>query len=218
MKAAGAISRSALFLGIFAALAAALIAWTWNTTKADIERSVRAAEARQLLEIFPASTHNNSLIDDRFTLQPDTPLLELRRERSGYTVRRNDDVVGVILPATARDGYSGDIELLVGVTADGTVAGARVVSHKETPGLGDGIDIRKSPWILNFEGRSLISPAQPDWGVKKDGGAFDQFTGATVTPRAVVAAIRRTLEYQTLHRAQLFEEEIANNAPVETGP
>ena len=218
MKAAGAISRSALFLGIFAALAAALIAWTWNTTKADIERSVRAAEARQLLEIFPASTHNNSLIDDRFTLQPDTPLLELRRERSGYTVRRNDDVVGVILPATARDGYTGDIELLVGVTADGTVAGARVVSHKETPGLGDGIDIRKSPWILNFEGRSLISPAQPDWGVKKDGGAFDQFTGATVTPRAVVAAIRRTLEYQTLHRAQLFEEEIANNAPVETGP
>ena len=218
MKAAGAISRSALFLGIFAALAAALIAWTWNTTKADIERSVRAAEARQLLEIFPASTHNNSLIDDRFTLQPDTPLLELRRERSGYTVRRNDDVVGVILPATARDGYTGDIELLVGVTADGTVAGARVVSHKETPGLGDGIDIRKSPWILNFEGRSLISPAQPDWGVKKDGGAFDQFTGATVTPRAVVAAIRRTLEYQTLHRAQLFEEAIANNAPVETGP
>ena len=168
MKVASAISRSALFLGIFAALAAALIAWTWNTTKADIERSVRAAEARQLLEIFPANTHNNSLIDDRFTLEADTPLLELRRDRSGYTVRHNNGVVGVILPATARDGYSGDIELLVGINSDGTVAGARVVSHKETPGLGDGIDIRKSPWILSFTGRSLVSPLQSDWGVKKD--------------------------------------------------
>ena len=218
MKVASAISRSALFLGIFAALAAALIAWTWNTTKADIERSVRAAEARQLLEIFPANTHNNSLIDDRFTLEADTPLLELRRDRSGYTVRHNNGVVGVILPATARDGYSGDIELLVGINSDGTVAGARVVSHKETPGLGDGIDIRKSPWILSFTGRSLASPLQSEWGVKKDGGAFDQFTGATVTPRAVVAAIRRTLEFQTLHRTQLFEVDVADNSTEETGP
>ncbi|WP_435219528.1 electron transport complex subunit RsxG [Luminiphilus sp. nBUS_07] len=218
MKAAVAISRSALFLGIFAALAAALIAWTWATTKTDIERSIREAEARQLLEIFPANTHNNSLIDDRFTLEANTPLLELRSERSGYTVRIDETVVGVILPATARDGYSGDIELLVGVTADGEIAGARVVSHKETPGLGDGIDTRKSPWILSFDGRSLRSPLQPEWSVKKDGGAFDQFTGATVTPRAVVAAIRRTLEYQALHRDRLFEVDPTHNTAVETGP
>ena len=218
MKATRAISRSALFLGIFAALAAALIAWTWNTTKADIERAVRAAEARQLLEIFPANTHNNSLIDDRFTLKANTPLLELRGDRSGYTVRLNDAVVGIILPATARDSYSGDIELIVGIAVDGTVAGARVVAHKESPGLGDGIDTRKSPWTLSLNGRSLISPSQPDWGVKKDGGAFDQFTGATVTPRAVVAAVRRTLEYQALHRAQLFELDVAENPAVETGP
>ena len=218
MKTASAISRSALFLGIFAALAAALIAWTWNSTKADIERSIRAAEARQLLEIFPENTHDNSLIDDRFVLPANTPLLDLRKDRSGYTVRRKEEVVGVILPATARDGYSGDIELLIGVTADGSVAGARVVSHKETPGLGDGIDTRKSPWMLSFDGRSLASPSQPYWSVKKDGGAFDQFTGATVTPRAVVAAIRRTLEYQALHRAQLFEVEIADNPAAETGP
>jgi electron transport complex protein RnfG len=127
-------------------------------------------------------------------------------------------VVGVILPATARDGYSGDIELLVGVTADGEIAGARVVSHKETPGLGDGIDTKKSPWIMSFDGTSLVSPSQPDWGVKKDGGAFDQFTGATVTPRAVVAAIRRTLEYQALHRDRLFEVDSTQNTTVETGP
>lgn len=218
MKAVVAISRSALFLGIFAALAAALIAWTWATTKADIARSIREAEARQLLEIFPANTHNNSLIDDRFMLEANTPLLELRSARSGYTVRFDETVVGVILPATARDGYSGDIELLVGVTADGKIAGARVVSHKETPGLGDGIDTRKSPWILSFDGRSLQAPLQPQWTVKKDGGAFDQFTGATVTPRAVVAAIRRTLEYQALHRDRLFEINPMHNTAVETGP
>jgi electron transport complex protein RnfG len=133
-------------------------------------------------------------------------------------VRFDETVVGVILPATARDGYSGDIELLVGVTADGKIAGARVVSHKETPGLGDGIDTRKSPWILSFDGRSLQAPLQPQWTVKKDGGAFDQFTGATVTPRAVVAAIRRTLEYQALHRDRLFEINPMHNTAVETGP
>jgi len=211
-----AMSRSAALLGLFAALAAAVIAWTWITTEADIERAIREAEARQLLEIFPPESHDNSLIDDRFSLQPDTPLLELRKAREGYTVRRGETVVGVILPATARDGYSGDIELLVGVTFEGVVAGARVVSHRETPGLGDGIDMRKSPWMLSFDGRSLTAPKKSEWSVKKEGGYFDQFTGATVTPRAVVAAVRRTLEYQAIHRAELFGT--AGVSPEEASP
>ena len=216
MNTFGAIGRSAALLGVFAAVAAAVIAWTWTGTKEDIERSIREAEARQLLAIFPPDTHDNSLIDDRFTLAPDTSLLELRAARDGYTVRSGSEVVGVILPATARDGYSGDIELLVGVTRDGRVAGARVVSHRETPGLGDGIDMRKSAWMLSFDERSLLSPAKKDWAVKKDGGYFDQFTGATVTPRAVVAAVRRTLEYQGLHKAALYET--ADEGPEEGHP
>lgn len=216
MNTFGAIGRSAALLGVFAAVAAAVIAWTWTGTKEDIERSIREAEARQLLAIFPPDTHDNSLIDDRFTLAPDTSLLELRAARDGYTVRSGSEVVGVILPATARDGYSGDIELLVGVTRDGRIAGARVVSHRETPGLGDGIDMRKSAWMLSFDERSLLSPAKKDWAVKKDGGYFDQFTGATVTPRAVVAAVRRTLEYQGLHQAALYET--ADEGPEEGHP
>ena len=216
MNAAAAISRSAVMLGCFAALASAVIAWTWLETEDDIERSIREAEARQLLEIFPPDSHDNSLIDDRFMVAADTALLELRRDREGYTVRQGGEVVGVILPATARDGYSGDIELLVGVTRTGAVAGARVVSHRETPGLGDGIDMRKSSWMQSFDRRSLSSPVRAEWGVKKDGGYFDQFTGATVTPRAVVAAVRRSLEYQQLHRASLFE--ITPESPEEVSP
>ena len=210
-----AIGRAAVVLGLFAAGAALLIAWTWTVTEEDIARSIRQAEARQLLEIFPPDSHDNSVIDDRFQLAAGTPLLELRTDRDGYRVRQGGEVVGVILPATARDGYSGDIELLVGITPKGQVAGARVVAHRETPGLGDGIDLRKSDWILSFDGQSLRAPISGMWLVKKDGGSFDQFTGATVTPRAVVAAIRRSLEYQALHKAALFEIPAGN---LETGP
>ena len=122
-------------------------------------------------------------------------------------MRINGDVIGVILPTTARDGYSGDIRALVGVRQDGTVAGVRVGAHRETPGLGDKVDIRKSDWVTDFNSRSLADPALPGWNVKKDGGVFDQFTGATVTPRAVILATRRALEYANLHKAKLFETE-----------
>ena len=210
-----AMGRAAAVLGLFAASAALLIAWTWDVTEEDIARAIREAEARQLLEIFPPGSHDNSLIDDRFSLAADTPLLELRGARDGYRVRQGGKVIGVILPATARDGYSGDIQLLVGITPSGEVTGARVVAHKETPGLGDGIDMRKSNWMLGFDGRSLGAPPLPSWLVKKDGGDFDQFTGATVTPRAVVAAVRRSLEYQNLHKADLYELPAGN---LETGP
>ena len=113
----------------------------------------------------------------------------------------------MILPATARDGYSGDIRALVGVRRDGSVAGVRVVAHRETPGLGDKVDLRKSDWILDFNERSLGNPALSGWNVAKEGGVFDQFTGATVTPRAVILATRRALEYATLNAASLFETE-----------
>ena len=107
--------------------------------------------------------------------------------------------------AVAPDGYSGPIRLLVGVNADGTVAGVRVLSHRETPGLGDPIDAARSDWIHGFEGRALDDPPAAAWTVRKDGGAFDEFTGATITPRAVVHAVRRVLEYAQANREALFE-------------
>lgn len=197
-------------LALFAAITSLAIGWTYLGTQAQIELAVRRAEARQLMEIFPADTHNNELVDDTFTLDAETPLLGLRQNRQGYRVRQGERVIGVILPATARDGYSGDIRALVGVRSDGSIAGVRVVAHKETPGLGDKVDLRKSRWILGFNDLSLQNPAISDWTVSKDGGAFDQFTGATVTPRAVVVATRRALEYAELHNAFLFETPVAN--------
>jgi len=209
-----AVVRNSVLLGLFAALTTALIAGIYLGTKEQIVAAERAAEARQLLEIMPETLHNNSLVDDSFSIEDSSGLLGLREARRGYIAKVDDRVVGIILPATARDGYSGDIRLLVGVLADGRVAGVRVVSHRETPGLGDAIDLRKSPWVLGFNDRSLNSPTPRDWTVKKDGGAFDQFTGATITPRAVVEATRKALQYAHLNRAQWYGENHLNDAQV----
>ena len=207
MKWLASIGLSGTVLALFAAVTSIAIGWTYLSTKGQIDFEVRRSEARQLLEVFPANTHDNEIVDDTFELDAETPLLGIRETRRGYRVRINGDVIGVILPTTARDGYSGDIRALVGVRRDGTVAGVRVVAHRETPGLGDKVDIRKSDWVTDFNSRSLADPALPGWNVKKDGGVFDQFTGATVTPRAVILATRRALEYVNLHKAKLFETE-----------
>ena len=207
MKWLASIGLSGTVLALFAAITSIAIGWTYLSTKSQIDFEVRRAEARQLLEIFPADTHDNELVDDTFSIDAETPLLGIREARQGYRARLNGNVIGVILPTTARDGYSGDIRALVGIRRDGTVAGIRVVAHRETPGLGDKVDIRKSDWVTDFNHRSLADPALPGWNVKKDGGVFDQFTGATVTPRAVILATRRALEYANLHTATLFETE-----------
>ena len=207
MRWLASIGLSGSVLAVFAAITSVAIGWTYLATKDQIDMEVRRAEARQLLEIFPPETHDNDIVDDGFELVADTPLLGIREARQGYRVRRDDRVIGVILPATARDGYSGDIRALVGVRDDGTVAGVRVVAHRETPGLGDKVDLRKSGWILGFDNRSLSQPDLSGWNVQKEGGVFDQFTGATVTPRAVILATRRALEYARLNAETLFETE-----------
>ena len=207
MKWLASIGLSGTVLALFAAITSVAIGWTYLSTKVQIEFEVRRAEARQLLEIFPPDTHDNEIVDDVFEVAAETALLGVRESRQGYRVRQGSTVIGVILPATARDGYSGDIRALVGVRRDGSVAGVRVVAHRETPGLGDKVDLRKSDWILDFNERSLTNPALRAWNVEKEGGVFDQFTGATVTPRAVILATRRALEYATLNATILFETE-----------
>ena len=107
----------------------------------------------------------------------------------------------------SREGYSGPINLLVAVNVDGTLSGVRVVSHKETPGLGDKIETNKDDWILGFVGKSLSNPSEALWKVRKDGGEFDQFTGATITPRAVVNAVREVLKYQQAQTSQVTTNE-----------
>src|SRR5690606_16997828 len=132
-------------------------------------------------------------------------LLRLPEPATAWRARQQGQVVVVILPAVTMDGYSGRIDLLVGIRANGELAGVRVTHHRETPGLGDKLEVGKSQWIFSFEGKSLSMPAPEGWAVRKDGGEFDQFVGATITPRAVVRAVRNALLYFQQHRDELLQ-------------
>ncbi|HSG62852.1 MAG TPA: electron transport complex subunit RsxG [Pseudomonadales bacterium] len=199
-----AIGRNGLLLAVFGLVTTAGIALTFEGTKANIAEQERLAQARALLDIMPAESHSNDMLESAFAL-PAFAELGLRHADIGYRALDADNqVLAVLLPALARDGYSGDIRLLVGITAQGTVAGVRTLSHNETPGLGDKIDLKKSTWILGFDGTSLTTPNTEQWLVKKDGGVFDSFTGATITPRAVTGAVKRALVYFDNHRDTLL--------------
>ncbi|WP_066015465.1 electron transport complex subunit RsxG [Endozoicomonas atrinae] len=198
------IFRNSLGLGLFAVFTVGLISITWILTQERIETQVRAYEAKALMEILPADTHDNVLVDSKIVLEP-SRLLSSQDQREAYIALNDGEVSAVILPVTAPDGYSGRIELLVGINRNGTLAGVRAITHKETPGLGDKINTNVTDWILGFAGKSLSNPAGEGWGVKKDGGEFDQFTGATITPRAVVAAVYRALQYFEANRNLLLD-------------
>jgi H+/Na+-translocating ferredoxin:NAD+ oxidoreductase subunit G len=198
------ITRNSALLGAFAILTTLLIAGTYLLTRDTIAESRRQAEQRALLEVIPRERHDNEMLDDTLLARAGEGGLGLHQDRPIYLARQGGQTVAAILPVTAPDGYSGAIDLIVGVNRDGSVAGVRVLNHRETPGLGDKVDLAKSDWVLGFNGRSLTDPAPEDWAVKKDGGAFDQFTGATITPRAVVAATKRALQYAEARHADLF--------------
>lgn len=200
------ITRNSWLLAMFAVATTLLIAGTYLLTKERIGEQKRMAEEKALLEIVPRERHDNSMLDDIITVGPESQGLNLTENKRIYRARRGDEVIAAIIPVRAPDGYTGDIDLIVGVNADGSVAGVRALSHKETPGLGDKVDIRKSNWILGFDGHSLDNPAPAGWAVKKDKGVFDQFTGATITPRAVVAATLRALQYAQANSKTLFAQ------------
>ena len=198
------IARNSWLLAMFAVVTTLLITGTYLLTKDRISEQKRLAEEKALLQIVSRERHDNSMLDDIIAVGPDTIGLELTEEKRIYLARKDEAVVAAIIPVTAPDGYTGAIELIVGVNADGSVAGVRALSHRETPGLGDKVDYKKSDWVLGFNGRSLGNPDLPGWAVKKDRGVFDQFTGATITPRAVVAATLRALQYADANRKMLF--------------
>lgn len=190
------ISKNSVILAAFAAATAALIALTFQGTQAKITASVRAAQQKALFEIVPRARHDNDLLHDVITLRADhASVLGVEPGTEIHVAKYQGEVVAYIIPAVAPDGYSGDINMIVGVNHDGTIAGVRVLSHKETPGLGDRVELAKSDWILEFNGKSLQSPKPERWAVKKDGGAFDAFTGATITPRAVVGKVKDVLDF-----------------------
>lgn len=205
----GSVVKHSLILTAFAVIVALSVGLVDRGTRDEIEYQRQQAERRALAEVMPPTLHDNDLLNDTIPLSPQAghenlDLLNIGAGRNGWIARRDGETTGIILPSIAPDGYSGNIELLVGIRADATLTGVRVVSHSETPGLGDKIELRIDDWILDFAGRSLGEPPVQRWQVRKDGGDFDQFTGATITPRAVVNAVRRALEFFEQNRATLL--------------
>jgi electron transport complex protein RnfG len=207
------IRKNSALLAGFAAITAGLIALTFQVTAGRIAEAERRAAQRALFELVPESRHDNDLLSDTLVVpEAEAKALNMSEPRLIHVARQNGEPVALIIPTAAPDGYSGEIRLLVGVNVDGSIAGVRVLRHNETPGLGDKIELAKDSWILSFDGKSLGNPAGESWTVKKDGGDFDQFAGATITPRAVVKQVKRVLQYTQEQRETLLEKARANPA------
>ncbi|MEG5378247.1 electron transport complex subunit RsxG [Enterobacter hormaechei] len=194
------MQKHGVTLAIFAAALTGLTALVNELTKTTIEEQAIKQQKALFDQVIPSDFYDNDLQQSCFVVQ--APQLGKGPHRV-YIARKGDNPVGVIMEATAPDGYSGAIQLLVGSDFSGTVLGTRVTQHHETPGLGDKIETRLSDWILYFAGKMIHGEDDPAFAVKKDGGEFDQFTGATITPRAVVNAAKRAGLYAETLPAQI---------------
>lgn len=190
-----AISRNSLLLAIFAIATASLLSLTYSATKNRINQVERQQEAKALAELMQSIDYDNDLLNSYFLLtDSETQQLNVDIDSKAYFATFKGQVKAVIIPSVATDGYSGNIRMLIGINAQGRISGLRVTSHKETPGLGDKVSLSKSPWVLSFNNKGFDNLPSGQWAVKKDGGQFDAFTGATITPRSIVNQAKHTLE------------------------
>ena len=209
------ITKNSVILGGFALVTAAILAFTFQATAEKIAEQEKRAAEKALLQIVPRERHDNDMLSDTLTFSAEqSAVLGAKGPVDVHLAKLDGELVAAIIPAIAPDGYSGEIKLIVGVNADGSVAGVRVLAHKETPGLGDKLDLNKSDWVLSFNGKSLLNPTANKWKVKKDGGEFDQFTGATITPRAVVKRVQHVLEFFEANKAALTQNTPAAPAAI----
>ncbi|WP_455222665.1 electron transport complex subunit RsxG [Kaarinaea lacus] len=189
----------AMLLGGMAAITSAILVIANKQTYPDIELRRIEDMQRSLEQVVPPTIHSNDLLKDVIEVKAND------ETRNVYLAKSDDKVVAVAFDTTVK-GYAGPIDVIVGISSDGELLGTRVLSHNETPGLGDKIEPEKSPWITRFTGLSLTNPGESQWKVKKDGGFFDQFTGATITPRAVVKAVKISLEFFESNKTVLLAE------------
>jgi Na+-translocating ferredoxin:NAD+ oxidoreductase subunit G len=201
--------KTAGVLIAFALVYTALLSGVFKATKTPIEQAEAKARLSLFGQIVPPTMHDNDLLKDTITIAP-TELLGNTQPIIANRARIGAEPAAVILEAIAHDGYSGDIKLLIAIKYDGKIAGVRVLTHKETPGLGDYIDVAKGNWIKLFDNESLTKTAEQAWKVKKDGGQFDYMAGATITPRAVVKAVHKALQYFEANKETLFAESTVN--------
>jgi len=214
ISAPGMAARTAAILFVFVIIFTGLLSGAYLWTKPAIEASAAEEKMKLVDEVLPRAEYDNALLNDTLTLPP-TPQLGLDEPSTLYRARMGGKPVALVFEAVAPDGYAGKIRLLIALRADGTVAGVRVTQHKETPGLGDYIEVRKDknkarPWITQFADMSLAQVADSEWKLKKDGGRIDYYAGATVTPRAVSKAVLKAVKWATAHRDQIFAETGAN--------
>ncbi len=195
---------SGFLLWLFSVIGTSLVAFTQQETVDRIADNEKKVLLKSLYTLIPADRLDNDIAQDIRELEA-SPLLGTESKSLAYRARLDNQPVAVVFNSVAPDGYSGAINLLIGVYENGQLAGVRVVKHNETPGLGDGIEARKSDWILGFDNKSLENPMPQQWQVKRDGGEFDQMTGATITPRAIVKAVKNTLVYFAQNRETLFQ-------------
>ena len=197
--------RTALNLLFFTLIGTAILAFTFKLTFERIAQSEETAKLKLINQVASPSMYDNDLVKDTITL-PASAQLGTEQGTIAYRGRLKGQPSIVVLEAIAPDGYSGKIGMIVAINYAGTISGVRVVLHKETPGLGDYIDIAKNKWISLFAGASHEQYQEGDWKVKKDGGQFDYMAGATITPRAVAKAVHKALHYFEENRASLFAE------------
>ncbi|HEX9875454.1 MAG TPA: electron transport complex subunit RsxG [Gammaproteobacteria bacterium] len=196
---------------VVTAIAGLLISVSHELSRERIEENRRARLRDTLHQVIDPASHDNDLeASRRLVVAPD--LLGTSGRVEVFVASLRGRPVAALFATVAPRGYSGPIQLLVGVAADGSLTGVRVLSHRETPGLGDAIEIGKSAWIEGFRGASLADPAPADWAISKHGGEFDSITGATVTPTAVIEAVRDTLIYFRDHKDELFSAELDGDA------
>ena len=197
------ISTTAAAMIIFSLAASTALSVFYLITKSPIDESDARAKRIFLNQVIPADLYDNNLVKDTISVEP-SPLLGNKKNIDVYRAKKNNQVIAVIIETVAPDGYSGEIKTLVGIDQEEKILGVRVITHKETPGLGDYIEIDKSQWIKNFNLKSLDKVSEKKWAVKKDGGDFDYISGATITPRAVIKSTYKCLLYSKENKKRLF--------------
>ena len=196
-------SKSGLLLMVFAVVGTGMLAATYHLTRDIIAESEKQAKLALIGQILPKTLYDNDILKEARELPP-TPELGNKGATPLYVATLQGKPSVAVFEAVAPDGYAGKIKLLVALKADGELSGVRVVDHHETPGLGDYIMIAKDKWITLFDGLSLAKYSDQDWKVKKDGGKFEYRSGATVSPRAIVKAVHKALEYVEANRDKFF--------------
>ena len=202
-KAKGSIWSSALILAVLAAACTALVALTYDLTDERIVANQQAFLEESLKPVLAGIDYEGTLSDSTMII-PVPHDLPGNQPATVYRIFENDDPLAALFVVVARDGYAGPIRILIGLTDDGQINRARVIDHRETPGLGDRIEAAKSDWINQFDGRSLVDPTEDRWKIRRDGGDFDQLSGASITSRSVVKALRETLIYFNANREAVF--------------